>query len=209
MTIRILIADDHPIVRSGLRAIIASQSDLEVVAEAADGESAIALSSIQKPDVILMDLQMPGLDGATAIRRIRAEQPQAHILVLTTYDTDGDILPALDSGATGYLLKDARPEDLFQAIRATARGESALSPAITARLIERLSSHPQKALSSREIEVLELAARGNSNKDIGVKLHITEATVKSHLVHIFAKLGVADRTAAVTLALETGILRMD
>jgi DNA-binding NarL/FixJ family response regulator len=209
MTIRLLIADDHPVVRSGLRAILASQPDLEVVAEAADGESAVALSSSKNPNVILMDLQMPGLDGATAIQRICAEHPQAHILVLTTYDTDADILPALDAGATGYLLKDAKPDDLFQAIRATARGESALSPAITARLIERLSAHPQKALSSREIEVLELASRGSSNKDIAAKLHITEATVKSHFVHIFAKLGVTDRTAAVTLALETRIIRMD
>ncbi len=207
--IRILIADDHPVVRSGLKAIIASQPDFELLADADNGSAAVTLSASLHPDLILMDLQMPIMDGLTAIKQIRAKQADVNILVLTTYDTDADIMPALEAGATGYLLKDTPPEELFRAIRSASQGEKVLAPAITARLLERFSSRAEKSLSRREIEALELASRGDSNKDIAAKLHITEATVKSHFVHIFDKLGVTDRTAAVTAALERKIIRLD
>ena len=209
MTIRILIADDHPVVRSGLRAVLASQSDFEVVSEAENGEAAVALFTSHAPDVILMALQMPVMDGLTAIRQIHARKPEVKILVLTTYDTDSDIMPALEAGATGYLLKDAPPEELFRAVRSAARGEVTLAPSVAEKMTRRLTTTSSNALSMREIEVLELASRGNSNKDIADKLHITEATVKSHFVHIFNKLGAADRTSAVTIALKQKIIRLN
>ncbi|MBI5943373.1 MAG: response regulator transcription factor [Chloroflexi bacterium] len=207
--IRLIIADDHPVVRSGLKAILASQPDFELVADVDNGEAAVSLSATLRPDVILMDLQMPVMDGVTATARIHAVFPAARILVLTTYDTDADILRALDAGATGYLLKDAPPEELFRAIRAAAKGEVTLAPSVAARLTRHLTNTSEKSLSAREIEALTLAARGDSNKAIAAKLHITEATVKSHFVHIFEKLGVADRTAAVTTALEKRIIRLE
>ena len=209
MTIRILIADDHPVVRSGLRALLASQPDFEVIADAENGEVACTLSASHAPDVILMDLQMPVLDGLAAIQRIHAQQPSIRILVLTTYDTDADILPAIESGATGYLLKDAPPESLFQAVRSAARGEVTLAPRVAEKVTRRLVDPSRNTLSLREIQVLELAASGNSNKDIADALFITEATVKSHFVHIFNKLGVTDRTAAVTAALQKKIIRLE
>lgn len=209
MTIRLIIADDHPVVRSGLKAILASQPDFELVADVGNGDFALAASADLHPDVILMDLQMPAMDGVTATAHIHAKYPNIRILVLTTYDTDADILRALDAGATGYLLKDAPPEELFRAIRAAAKGEVILAPSVAAKLTRRLTNTLEKSLSAREIEALTLAARGNSNKDIAAKLHITEATVKSHFVHIFEKLGVADRTAAVTTALEKRIIRLE
>jgi len=209
MTIRILIADDHPVVRSGLRALLASQPDFEVVAEAENGEAASTLSVSYAPDVILMDLQMPVLDGLAAIRRIRARQPEVKILVLTTYATDADIVPAIEAGATGYLLKDALPEALFRAVRSTAQGEAIFAPGVAEKIAHRLTRTPRDALSMREIEVLELASHGNSNKEIADKLYITEAKVKSHFVHIFAKLGIADRAAAVAVALKMKIIRLD
>ena len=209
MTIRILIADDHPVVRSGLRALLASQPDFEVVAEAENGEAAVALTEAHNPDVILMDLQMPTVDGLAATKQLHKQRPDVHILILTTYDTDADIMPALKAGATGYLLKDAPPESLFDAVRSVANGEMALAPSVTEKMAQRLTSAPTRALSKREIEVLELASKGNSNKAIAGKLHITEATVKSHFVHIFDKLGADDRTAAVTLALKKKIIRLD
>jgi DNA-binding NarL/FixJ family response regulator len=208
MTVRILIADDHPVVRSGLRALLASQPDFEVVAEAENGEVAATLSASLAPDVVLMDLQMPLLDGPAAIRIIRTRQPEVKILVLTTYDTDADIVPAIEDGAVGYLLKDAPPESLFQAVRSAARGEATLAPVVAETIARRLAEAPEESLSRRELEVLELASRGGSNKDIAAELHITEATVKSHFVHIFAKLGVDDRTAAVTAALKRKIIRL-
>ncbi len=208
MSIQILIADDHPVVRSGLHALLDSQPNFEVIAEAENGEVAVALSLAHVPDVILMDLQMPKMDGLTAIQQIRAQQPEAHILVLTTYDTDADIMPALKAGATGYLLKDAPPEALFNAIQSAARGEVALAPSVAAKVTRRLTRAPRKSLSNREIEVLELASQGNTNKAIASKLHITEATVKSHFVHIFDKLDVEDRTAAVTVGLKRKIIRL-
>jgi DNA-binding NarL/FixJ family response regulator len=208
MTVRILIADDHPVVRSGLRALLASQPDFEVVAEAENGEAAAVLAVSHAPDIVLMDLQMPVLDGLAATRRILERQPAVKVLVLTTYDTDADILPALEAGAAGYLLKDAPPEALFGAVRGAARGEITLAPGVAEKVARRLADPAGRSLSLREMEVLGQASRGRSNKEIADALHITEATVKSHFVHIFAKLGVADRTAAVTAALERGILRL-
>ncbi|MDW8319542.1 MAG: response regulator transcription factor [Anaerolineae bacterium] len=198
--IRLLIADDHPVVRDGLRGMLAGQPDLQVVGEAGDGAAAVALAAELLPDVILMDLRMPVLDGVAAIRQIRARQPAAAILVLTTYDTDSDILPAIEAGATGYLLKDAPREELYRAIRATSRGETVLAPAVAARLLGKMRAPAEEKLSARELEVLSLVARGASNAEIAQALHISEATVKSHLLHIFGKLGVADRAAAVTAA---------
>jgi DNA-binding NarL/FixJ family response regulator len=206
--IRILIADDHPVVRDGLAGMLAGQPDFRVVGEAADGAIAVELAAALSPEVILMDLRMPVLDGVAAIRQIRARQPSIHILVLTTYDTDADILPAIEAGATGYLLKDTPREDLFRAIRATAAGQAALAPAVAARLLGKMRAPAEEKLSARELEVLGLVAEGASNGEIAQALHISEATVKSHLLHIFAKLGVADRTAAVTVALQRGVLRL-
>ena len=208
MMIKIIIADDHPVVRSGLRALLSSQSDFEIVGEAANGEEAAKLAISLVPDLILMDLQMPILDGLGAIKLIRDKLPKANILVLTTYETDADILPALKAGAIGYLLKDAPPEQLFQAIRIAASGEMALAPRVAEKVTQRLTNSSENTLSSREIEVLELASQGNPNKEIAKKLFITEATVKSHFVHIFSKLGVTDRTAAVTEAVKKKIIKI-
>lgn len=206
--IRILITDDHPVVREGLAGMLAGQSDFEVVGVAEDGEMALELHSRLSPDVTLMDLQMPGLDGVGAIEVIKAKNSSAHILVLTTYDSDVDILRAIEAGATGYLLKDTPREELFRAIRATAAGESVLAPTVTARLMTRMRAPAEENLSAREIEVLQLVARGNSNKEVGKVLHISTATVKTHLIHIYNKLGVDDRTAAVTTAIEKGIITL-
>ncbi len=206
--IRLLIADDHPIVRAGFEGMLAEKSDLEVVGEAGNGEEAVQLTDQLSPDVVLMDLRMPEVDGVEAIGRIKGDHPHVHVLVLTTYDSDADILRAIEAGATGYLLKDTPREELFRAIRAAARGEPVLAPSVTARLMQRAQTPTRTALSSREIEVLELVARGGSNKELARELHLSVATVKSHLIHIFEKLGVTDRTAAVTVAIEKGILRL-
>lgn len=205
--IRILIADDHPVVRAGIRALLDGEPDLEVVGEAAGADEAVALASASGPDLVLMDLQFAdGPRGVEATRRIRALPSAPHVLVLTNYDTDTDILSAIEAGASGYLLKDAPPDELVAAVRAAAAGESALAPVIASRLMERMRS-PQVTLSVRELEVLELVAKGASNAEIGARLHIADATVKSHLVHIFTKLGVASRTAAVNAARSQGMLR--
>ncbi len=206
--IRLLIADDHPVVRAGLRDMLSSQPDFEVVAEAKNGAEAVALADRLKPHVILTDLSMPQMDGVTAITQIKAEHRDIQILVLTSYDSDSDILPALEAGAIGYLLKDSPREELYGAIRAAAEGRPLLTSAIAARLMERMRGPAEEALSTREIEVLKLVARGASNREIADQLYITEATVKSHLIRIYGKLNVADRTAAVTKALERGILRL-
>ena len=207
--IRILIADDHPVVREGLAGMLAGQDDFEVVGLAADGDTAVTLHQSLTPDVTLMDLRMPGLDGVGAIMAIKERRPSANILVLTTYDSDADIVRAVEAGATGYLLKDTPREELFRAIRTAARGESVLAPAVAARLMTRMRAPAEENLSAREIEVLQLVARGASNKEIGKALHISIATVKTHLIHIYNKLGVTDRTAAVTTALEKGIISLD
>ena len=206
--IRVLVADDHPVVRDGLCAMLDTQADIEVVGEATNGAEALALVGSLRPDLVLMDLQMPKVDGATATQRIRAENDDVQVLVLTTYDTDADISRAVEAGATGYLLKDARREELFRAVRLAANGESVLSPGVAKRVLGRMRAPAEEALSSREIDVLGAVARGLSNRAIARSLHISEATVKTHLVHVFAKLGVDDRTAAVTVALERGIIRL-
>jgi DNA-binding NarL/FixJ family response regulator len=207
--IRLLVCDDHPVVRSGLRGILSSQPDFEVVAEAPDGIWAVALADRFTPDVVLMDLRMPRMDGVAATGKIKAEHPEIQILVLTTYETDADILRAVEEGATGFLLKDASEENLFDAIRQTARGETPLAPGVAARLVRRLRETADEQLSSREIEILQLVAQGMNNKQVGRNLLISESTVKAHMLHIFEKLGVTDRTAAVTTALRRGIIRLE
>jgi DNA-binding NarL/FixJ family response regulator len=202
--IRILLVDDHPVVREGLRGMLASEDDLEVVAEAGGAAEAVAAVRAHEPDVVLMDLRMPGGDGVEATSRVLVQRPQTRVVVLTTYDTDADILRAVEAGAAGYLLKDASRAELAQAIRAAARGETVLAPSVAAKLVSRMRSPVE--LSRREIEVLRLVARGRTNAEIGRELLISEATVKTHLLRAFAKLDVSDRTAAVTAALERGIL---
>lgn len=205
--IRIVIADDHPVVRAGIRALLDAEDDLEVIREAATADDAVLFAEQLSPDLVLMDLQFAdGPRGAEATRRLRALDAPPHVLVLTNYDTDADILTAIEAGASGYLLKDAPPDELVAAVRAAAAGESALAPVIAARLMARLRA-PLTSLSTRELEVLELVADGASNTDIAARLHITEATVKSHLVHIFTKLDVGSRTAAVSAARSLGLLR--
>lgn len=205
--IRIVIADDHPVVRAGIRALLDGEDDLSVVGEAETPEQAVELARTLDPELVLMDLQFGQTTrGADATRSIRALEAPPYVLVLTNYDTDGDILSAVEAGASGYLLKDAPPSELIAAVRAAASGESALAPAIAGRLMERMRA-PQVSLSSREIEVLRLVADGASNSEIAAALHITDATVKSHLVHVFSKLGVASRTAAVSAARNLGVLR--
>lgn len=208
-TIRVLIVDDHPVVRAGMEGILSAQDDFEVVGEAADGRAAIQLNQQLNPDVILMDLRMPEVDGVTAIKEINSQPNPPPILVLTTYDSDADIVRAIEAGATGYLLKDTPRDELFRAIRAVSRGESVLAPAVASRLMGRMRAPAEESLSGREIEVLELVYKGHSNKLIGKELHISTATVKTHLIHIYDKLGVSDRTAAVTAALERGILTLN
>ncbi|RPF22178.1 response regulator [Myceligenerans xiligouense] len=201
--IRVLVADDHPVVRSGLVGMLTVEADLEVVAEASDGAQAVALAAELTPDVVLMDLRMPVLDGVGATSRIRATGGPPRVVVLTTYDTDADILRAVEAGATGYLLKDTPRADLVAGIRAAARGETVLAPRVATRLV---SSVRTDRLTPREIEVLALVASGRSNAEIGARLFITEATVKTHLIRVFAKLDVQDRTAAVWVAREQGWL---
>ena len=207
--IRVLLVDDHPVVRAGIEGILNSQPDLEVVGEASDGIEAICLNQTLQPDVILMDLQMPKMDGVTAIKAIHEQANPPHILVLTTYDTDADIVRAIQAGATGYLLKDTPREDFFAAVRQVAQGASVLTPVVASRLMAHMRAPAEEQLSGREIEVLTLVAQGHNNQDIAKQLHISTATVKTHLIHIYGKLGVSDRTAAVTTALEKGILRLN
>lgn len=189
--------------------MVQSQPDFEVVAEAANGAEAVALANRFRIDVVLMDLRMPEMDGVTATAKIKAEHPETHILVLTTYDTDADILRAVEKGATGFLLKDVHEEILFDAIRNAAHGKSPLAPSVASRLLSRLRGIEEEHLSEREIEILQLVAQGTNNKDIARALLISESTVKAHMLHIFNKLGVADRTAAVTTALKRGIIRLE
>jgi DNA-binding NarL/FixJ family response regulator len=201
-----LIADDHPVVRTGLWGMLDGQQDFEVVGEAQNGEEAMEMTERLNPDVVLMDLRMPDLDGVAATARIKERHPQVRVLVLTTSDSGADILRAVEAGATGYLLKDVPRDELFRAVRAAARGEPVLAPRVAARLMGRLRAPAVEPPSDRELEVLTLVARGLTNRAIARQLHISEATVKTHLVHVFAKLGVDDRTAAVTAALQRGLL---
>jgi len=206
MTIRLLVVDDHPVVRNGLRGMLAGDPDFEVVGEAADGAEALVLAETTQADVVLMDLRMPTMDGVTAIGRLRAAGVPARVLVLTTYDTDSDVVPAIEAGATGYLLKDAPREELFRAVRAAARGEAVLSPSVATRLLGQVRSPAREPLSQRELEVLGLIASGHNNREAAAQLFISEATVKTHLLHVYAKLGVKDRAAAVAAAFERGLL---
>jgi DNA-binding NarL/FixJ family response regulator len=204
--IRVVLADDHPIVREGLRGMLAAEPGIEVVAEAASGAEAVAVAARYRPDVVLMDLRMPGGDGVTATAEIVATTPGARVVVLTTYETDADIVRAVEAGAVGYLLKDTPVAELGQAIRAAARGETVLAPSVAQRLVSHVRQPRRDLLSSRETEVLALVARGLTNAEIGRQLTITEATVKTHLIRSFSKLGVNDRTAAVTSAIALGAI---
>jgi DNA-binding NarL/FixJ family response regulator len=203
---RVLVVDDHPVVRGGLVGWLAAQPDLDVVGEAADGMEALATVAEHAPDVVLMDLRMPRMDGVTATGRITAAHPGVRVLVLTTYDTDADIVRAVEAGAAGYLLKDTPLPQLADAVRAAARGETVLAPPVAAKLVSRMRAPAVEAPTARELQVLSGVARGLTNAEIGRELFIGEATVKTHLLRVFAKLGVDDRTRAVLTAVERGLL---
>lgn len=206
--IRVIVADDHPVVRAGIVGLIALDDGIEVVGEASDGAEAVDLAEATRPDIVLMDLRMPKLSGAEATARIARLLPEVRVLVLTTYETDDDILGAIEAGASGYLLKAAPHEEILAGIRAVAEGHTVLAPTIAATLVTRMRQEAQATpqLSPRELEVLRLVSAGRSNPEIARELFIGEATVKTHLLHVFEKLGVSDRTRAVTLALELEIL---
>lgn len=208
--IRLLIADDHPIVRAGLAGLLSDEPGFEVVGEAADGAEAVRLAAASRPHIVLMDLRMPHVDGVAATARIvggEAGVPAPRVLILTTYESDDQILAAIEAGASGYLLKAAPRDEIVAGIRSVAAGQTALSPQVAVRLVERMRRPvPDAVLTARETDVLRLVALGRSNKQIAVALGIGESTVKTHLLKVFDKLGVADRTRAVTLAMERGIL---
>lgn len=209
--IRVVVADDHPIVRSGIVALLQDADDIEVVGQASDGQTAVEVALAEHPDVVLMDLRMPDLDGDAATAEILAVEPGVRVLILTTYESDDQILAAIEAGATGYLLKAAPESEILAGVRATARGETALAPSAAAALVRRATGASVAApagptLTPRELEVLRLVAQGNSNPAIGRTLFLSEATVKTHLGHVFEKLGVNDRTRAVTRAMELGLL---
>lgn len=210
--LRLLLVDDHPVVRTGLRGMFESDPGFVVVGEAADGAAGAEQAAALRPDVVLMDLQMPGTDGVEGIRRVRALPGGPPVLVLTTYDSDVQILRAIEAGAAGYLLKDSPRETLFEAVRSVAAGGSPLAPSVAARLLGRLGpgapARGGEILTTRELEVVRLVARGASNREIARDLRISEATVKTHLLKIFEKLGVSDRTSAVTTALERGLIEL-
>ncbi len=205
--IRLVIVDDHAVVRAGIRALIETQEDLSVVGEASDSSTAIDVVKRTQPDVVLMDLNLgPGPGGAATTKLLAALATPPKVLILTTYDTEADILNAIDAGASGYLLKDAPPSEVFQAVRSTANGDTVLSPAVTATLVRRATSS-EPAITDREASVLELLADGLGNKDIAKQLLVSEATIKSHLSHIYAKLNVDTRAGAVAKAIEQRIIR--
>lgn len=206
--IRVLVVDDHPVVRAGVAGLLAAADDIDVVGAGATGDDAIALAAELQPDVVLMDLRMPGLDGDEATPRVLAAAPGCRVVILTTYESDDAILRAIGAGASGYLLKAAPEEELLAGIRAVAAGEVALAPSVSRVLVRRAAQPvaPVPALSPRELDVLRLVAEGLSNRAIADRLYVGEATVKTHLLHVFAKLAVDDRTRAVTRAMELGIL---
>lgn len=207
--IKILIADDHPVVRDGLRGAFADEPDIEVAGEASDGREAVERAVRDGVDVVLMDLRMPGMDGVAAIAALGERAPSIRVLVLTTFDSESDVLPAIEAGATGYLLKDAPIEELLRAVRAAHRGESVLSPSIAGQLMGQVRKPAGAAgtvLSERELDVLRLVADGASNRDAAARLFISEASIKTHLQHVFDKLGVRDRAAAVAEAYRRGLL---
>jgi len=206
--IRVLVADDHPIVRGGIVGLLGAADDIEVVGEAADGAAAVRLAEELCPDLVLMDLRMPHLDGAAATAAILAQNPATRVLILTTYESDDQILGAIAAGASGYLLKAAPQAEIIEGVRSVYGGQTVLAPVIAARLVQRVRADaaPTPRLSARELEVLRLVAAGESNPQIARSLYIGEATVKTHLLHVFEKLGVSDRTRAVTLAMELRLL---
>lgn len=204
--IRVLVVDDHPVVRGGVVGLLSGEPDIEVVAEASDGDEAVRLAAQHTPDVVLMDLRMPGTDGVSATERIRSADPSIRVLVFTTYETDENILGAIEAGASGYLLKASPADELLAGIRAVASGETVLGPSVAARLVSRVRQPAAPALSSRQLEVLRLVAAGRSNPEIAAELYIGESTVKTHLAAIFERLDVNDRTRAVTRAMELGLL---
>ena len=211
--IKVLIVDDHTVVRDGLTTMLGRQKDFSVVGEAKNGLEAVERAREVQPNVILMDLRMPELDGVEAMRRIRAEDPDINFIVLTTYDSDEYIFHAIEAGAKGYLLKDASREELFQAVRAVHRGESLIQPGVASRVLDRFAQLSRQAtetevLSEREVEVLRLMAKGAPNKEIAASLSISESTVKTHVANIFQKLEVNDRTGAVTQAVQRGIIKL-
>jgi DNA-binding NarL/FixJ family response regulator len=203
---RLPIVDDHPVVRDGLRGIFADDPDFLVVGEAGNGAEAVARVEREGADVVLMDLRMPEMGGVEAIRRLRRTAPAVRVLVLTTYDTDSDVLPAIEAGATGYLLKDAPREELIRAVRAAFAGEAVLSPAVASRLMGQVRKPAPEKLSRRELDVLTLIAGGATNREAAARLFVSEATIKTHLLHVYEKLGVRDRAAAVAEAYRRRLL---
>ncbi|WP_433148092.1 response regulator [Actinomadura nitritigenes] len=206
-TVRVILVDDHTVMRAGVAALLAGEPGIEIVGEAGDGRAAVGLAERLRPDVALVDLRMPVLDGVSATTEILARRTGTRVLILTTYDTDEEIERAVEAGAVGYLLKDATREQLADAVRAAARGETVLAPRVAQRLVARMRQPPPVALTAREAEVLNAVADGLSNAEIGRRLVIAEATVKTHLLRVFAKLDVGDRTRAVVVAMERGLLK--
>lgn len=204
--IRILIVDDHPVVRDGIRGLFTGDPEFEVVGEATNGEEAVSRTEVFHPDVVLMDLRMPELDGVAATREIVDRNLGAQVLILTTYDTESDVLPAIEAGATGYLLKDTPRDELRRAVKAAAAGESVLSPPIARTLLGQVRRPTRDTLSEREMEILVMVARGATNKQVAAQLFISQATVKTHLLHTYEKLEVSDRAAAVAAAYERGLI---
>lgn len=209
--IRVIIADDHAVVRKGIRELLSDEPDIDVIGEARTGQEAVDLALTLQPDVVVMDIAMPELNGVEATRQIHAAAPRVRVLALTAYDDDPYIYGLLDAGAAGYMLKTAEGQELVRAVRLVAAGQSALDPSVTPRLLARLTGQQASGdtLSERETEVLQRAARGLTNKQIGAELHISDRTVQNHLANVYAKLGVAGRTEAVTVALQRGIIRLE
>ncbi len=204
--IRLLVVDDHPVVRDGIVGMVSSDPDVEVVGEASDGADAVSLARVFKPDVVLMDLRMRGMDGVAATRELTRLGVPSRIVVLTTYDADADVLPAIEAGATGYLLKDAPRDELLRAIHAAAAGDAVLAPSVASRLVGRVRTSEEAILTPRELQVLALIANGATNRAAGARLHLSVATIKTHLLSIYAKLGVRDRAAAVAEGFRRGLL---
>jgi DNA-binding NarL/FixJ family response regulator len=206
VSVRLLVVDDHPVVRDGIVGMVSSDPGVEVVGEASDGAEAVRLARALDADVVLMDLRMPGTDGVAAIRELTALGHPARVVVLTTYDADADVLPAIEAGATGYLLKDATRDELLRAVHAAAAGHAVLAPTVATRLVGRVRAPEPGLLSPRELEILALVADGATNRVAGERLHLSETTVKTHLLSIYAKLGVSDRAAAVAAGFRRGLL---